>query len=1183
MIHSQQTGLPVTALKPIEIGSEFLLVAGSGPWLHVYDQNSRQVIRQQVFPCQPIHGIDVVEVTSPTGDSKHIGLLVWGGRWLCHGNLSFLPSHPSRPERFSLELSDSFDAKDWILKAVSVTRTSSGTVPHTSTIFLLTAHNALLRLKVDSHNSRAAAHCELLDTIPGPATFLYAGDIKAMHDGDIMVASGTVFGEIFVWTCHKSENDSQWTTTLRHTFTGHDGSIFGVAISQDFLIDGINVRLLASCSDDRTIQIWNISDSNVPAINHISTLGPRETGFGVARHSEMSQLTKTWAHSSRIWNVEFAAGNVGAEDHRILLLSEGEDATCQLWALTSGIGQGSVMQQQWTIRQCARDHHHLGKNAWSMSHLVTDSSLTVYSGGADNQVVQRQFDIDQGLTKAPTISCPFQKLSQNGKVLKQYTLIAHDLCLATTDEGDLYQLSPNDDTLACTKALPNTVKGSVVICYVPSQGLVLMAPQAGGLSALVQSTRETFPLLSPLEASITWMSLASIAAPKPAPGVSCVVARLGDSRIMALWVSDRGPAIGITMTNVCLPDTFNTTASCYDPHSRFLILGSRAGALAFYADVDAEAVEARDPICIRHVHGTDSVTSLRILDPSPHHSLDGSVNDGSGVIHVLTTGKDGTFSVHRVVKRQKACPLISTIHRSSPPVGPNIEGSYLVPRTVAPGIKAVDLVLYGFRSTSFIVWNETRRTTLLDIECGGSHRTWSYKPLSGLTPNKNSPSPSVHGERQNFQSFVWTKAGKINWHIDKGPASVAIGHGSHGREIKAMAKSAHPYTDRSRGLENCALLATGAEDTDIQLFAIEPTVGPDSHDAGWHNLVVLKGHTTGLQHLQFSPSGRFLFSSAGFEEFLVWQLTFDVPCVGVGVVLQDQMPKVTEDADARIMGFDLQERFRARGGLEEEQSSYVLAMAYSNGKVKVINYQPSGNRGPGTFEVTQAINFGSFCLLQALILPNHFSNDPTSSLMQIISAGTNGKLNLTRLASKDRERDAAPDGMELKGIHQSSILAMDVAMLWPRMYLAATGGDDNSLGLTLLQFNAEGLSSSTDQPRTIVIPKAHAAAITALKIVEGVTLDSLMSVTIVTVGNDQRAKAWRVDVPVNPTAQEHTILLQQVSVRKVASAWTAVADVSSLELVSKGERRRKGEESEGVSLEMMIAGVGTELITMRLP
>lgn len=1178
MIHSQQTGLPVTGLKPIEIGSEFLLVAGSGPWLHVYDQNSRQVIRQQVFACQPIHGIDVVEVTSPTGDSKHIGLLVWGGRWLCHGKLSLLPSHQSLPENFSLELSDAFDAKDWILKAASVTRTSLGNVPHTPTIFLLTAHNALLGLKVNCHNSRAAAHCELVDRIPGPATFLYAGDIKAMHDGGIMVASGTVFGEIFVWTCHKPDNDSQWTTTLRHTFTGHDGSIFGVAISQDFLIDGVNVRLLASCSDDRTIQIWNISDSNMPAINPIPTLGPRETGFGVARHSEMSQLTKTWAHSSRIWNVEFAAGNVGAEDHRILLLSEGEDATCQLWALSFGTGQGSIKQQQWSIGQCARDHHHLGKNAWSMSHLMTYPTLTVYSGGADNQVVQRQFDIDQGLTKSPTISCPFQKLSQNGKVLKQYTLVDHDLCLATTDEGDLYQLSPNADTLACTKTLLNTVKGSVVICYVPSQGLVLMAPQAGGLSVLVRSTGEVFPLLSPLEASITWMSLASIATPKPAPVVPCVVARLSDSRIMALWITDRGPAIGITMTNVCLPDTFNATSSCYDHHSRFLILGSRAGALAFYADVDAETVEARDPICIRHVHGTDSVTSLRILDPSPHHSL-----DESDVIHVLTTGKDGTFSVHRVVKLQKSCPRISTIHRSSPPFGPNIEGSYLVPRTVAPGIQVLDLVLYGFRSTSFIVWNETRRTTLLDIECGGSHRTWCYNPLSGLTANKISPPPSVDVEGQNCQSFVWTKAGKINWHIDKGPASVAIGHGSHGREIKAMAKSTQPYTDRPRGLENCALLATGAEDTDIQLFAIEPTVGPGSHEAGWHNLVVLKGHTTGLQHLQFSPSGRFLFSSAGFEEFLVWQLTFDVPCVGVGVVLRDQMPKATDDADARIMGFDLQEKFQARGDLKEEQSSYVLAMAYSNGKVKVINYQPSGSRGAGTFEATQAINFGSFCLLQALILPNHFSNDPPSSSMQIISAGTNGTLNLTRLASKDREEDAAPDGMELKGIHQSSVLAMDVAMLWPRMYLAATGGDDNSLGMTLLQFNAEGLSPSTDQSRTIVIPKAHAAAITALKIVEHVTLDSLMSVTIVTVGNDQRTKAWRVDLPLNSTTQDGTILLQQVKVRKVASAWTAVADVSSLEFVSKVERRGKGEESEGVSLEMMIAGVGTELITMRLP
>ncbi|RVX68486.1 hypothetical protein B0A52_07909 [Exophiala mesophila] len=1184
MIHSQQTGLPVTALKPVEIGSEFLLVAGSGPWLHVYDQNSRQVLRQQIFPCQPIHGIDAIEVTPLAGDPKHISILIWGGRWLRYGELSLFPERQRLPNHVILELSDLFDAKDWILKAVSVTTTSLHTAPNTSsTFFLLTAHNALLRLKINSHSSRQATQIELLDTVSGPATFLYSGDIKATHSGGIIVASGTVFGEIFVWTCYNSNDESGWVTALRHTFTGHEGSIFGVAISQDLHINGVKVRLLASCSDDRTIQIWNISDSNVQAINSTPNLGPRETGFGVTRHSEISQLTKTWAHSSRIWNVEFAVRKVGAGDHRILLLSEGEDATCQLWELASGTGQESITQQQWTISQRARDHHHLGKNAWSMSHLLTYPSLVLYSGGADNQVVQRRFDIDQGLTKSSTISHPFQGFSHNGKVLRRYTMIDHDICLANTDDGDLYQLSPNGDTLVCTKMLSNPLKGSVVICYVSSHGMLLMAPQPGGLSALIPSTGEVISLLSPHEASITWMSVALTPAPAPTPGMPCIVARLSDSRVVALWVSGQGPAVQVTMSNLCLPDTFILTASCYDPYSRCLVVGSRAGALAFYADVDAETVEAQNPFVIRHVHGTDSVTSLRILDPSPHPGP-----DGSDVIHILSTGKDGTFGVHRVVKGQQRFPLISTIHRSSPPFGPNIEGSYLVPRTIAPGNQVIDLVLCGFKSTSFVVWNETRRTTLLDIQCGGSHRTWSYKPLIELAANKISPSPPVQVERQNFQSFVWTKAGKINWHIDKSPPSVAIGHGSHGREIKAMAKSPRPYTDKPRGLENCALLATGAEDTDIQLFAIEPTVVPDSHKSGSHNLVVLKGHTTGLQHLQFSPSSRFLFSSAGFEEFFVWKLTYNVPCVGVGVVLQDQMPKITEDSDARIMGFDLQEKGQNRGELGEDESSYVLAMAYSNGKVKVINYQPTENHGTGAFEVIQIINLGSFCLLQASILPNQGLKGPTNSAMQIISAGTNGALNLTRLASKHKEDGAAPNGMELKGIHQSSILAIDVIMLWPQMYLAATGGDDNAFGLTFLNVDAEELSTSPDPPRTIIIPKAHAAAITALKVVECVTRGSTMSVTIVTVGNDQRVRAWRVEIPVNSAAQDQTILLQDVRVRKLASAWTAVADVSSLELVSMAERRKIGEESEGGlpddrDFQMMIAGVGTELIKIQLP
>src|SRR5205814_1055862 len=76
----------------------------------------------------------------------------------------------------------------------------------------------------------------------------------------------------------------------------------------------------------------------------------------------------------------------------------------------------------------------------------------------------------------------------------------------------------------------------------------------------------------------------------------------------------------------------------------------------------------------------------------------------------------------------------------------------------------------------------------------------------------------------------------------------------------------------SNQLDRIRLCATGSEDTIIRIFKYEETSipGPKGDIFATHGLECLgsfKKHTTGIQHLQWSSCGTYLFSSAGMEEF----------------------------------------------------------------------------------------------------------------------------------------------------------------------------------------------------------------------------------------------------------------------------------------------------------------------------
>ena len=359
-----------------------LILAGEGCYLKVFDAETSTLLLQiKIFEDQAIYGIAVRQIVDPNSVDSNPDIAIWGGlcvaiftREAFTGLLNSVTGQSNLPKHTDGTWF-SENASDWIL---------DGWVSWQAQCFFVTAHNTLLRAKIANGSL-------ILERMQSPKrSILYSAHLAYESMISILVAAGTVFGEIIVWRCVHTIDSSK--SRVLHTFTGHEGSIFGVNIS-DSISDrlGKPARLLASCSDDRTIRIWELDLESGEGGPNLGAIAGRETGFGGKTEQEAAHsksLAMVMGHASRIWSVQFLLRKSG-----ISILSFGEDATTQLWDLknTEYLSQEQrfnlipnklgILSHQITFA------FNTGKHIWSKAiHTLYEKPSLVVTGGADGKV-----------------------------------------------------------------------------------------------------------------------------------------------------------------------------------------------------------------------------------------------------------------------------------------------------------------------------------------------------------------------------------------------------------------------------------------------------------------------------------------------------------------------------------------------------------------------------------------------------------------------------------------------------------------------------------------------------------------------------------------------------------------------------------------------------------------------------
>jgi WD repeat-containing protein 6 len=1120
--------LPVTALHVVNVDGVCVLLVVQGPFLHIHDlKTGNRLLTQRTFDVQTIHGICH---TGPCYDDSTrftIPVVLIGGSSIAFVSLT-LQARDCVVTGCNADVNAFHEASDWILK-VHCHDFGCGS----EGFIFLSADNTLYRT---TSSTTSVIPDSVTKWIKGPKSALYSGDISSHHTDCVLVASGSVFGEVLVWTCEKvGETSGDWTTRTTHRFQGHSGSIFGVSISQEFPVEGNNVRLVASCSDDRTIQGWDLSAHEAKESKIPHSGDSRDTGFGHDRTNDHAQVARVSGHLSRIWGVDFVIKGSRSDCQKIFLVSRGEDATCKLWDLEP-TRKAACRARMGSLSLRSSDRHHSGKNILAWAHYQHEQSTTLVSGGADGRIVKRPL-VFGGPSNERTVACSFHDIpiSAGSRTLKDYLILESSKVLALTASGRLLRSSIGEtDGSWESLAVPCLSSVSRLGSNVMHRVFVFATTDGIWVSDLRQ-----VPVFVPIRFPhpVAWMRIVSVDETVN-QGLQMRLVITFPSSETAMFVQfdtayiDYAPEI----TTVKIARGFVTTTACYDVKRNLLFLGSRSGALALYTGLRSNPHQS--PFKTLQVHGTDAVTSLQVIDSYHDQSL-----------HILSTGRDGTYSAHEVNPLSGSGDYsFRTLYRMSPPFVVSIEGATIT----QPGSDRQELTLFGFRSKDFVVWNQTNQTQILSVPCGGAHRNWAYE---------YEPATREH-------AFVWTRASTFNYLRSMGTATTILARGGHGREIKALAVR-HSANGK-------VVIATGAEDTTIRLFSVQPSAGADC----FRPLTVLSGHTTGVQHLAFSSCGQYLFSSGGSGELFGWRVNDNAPLVGIGVTLLDRMAQAKDDLDARILSFDVMDPAASRAASPNDRAIRIVA-AYSNGKVREIEYRQDadGIPGNGIFEPKTEIIYGTFCLMEV-----HLCQSSITQQITLMAAGSNGRINRSSLPPTPNSLPAHT-GIETHAIHQDSILTLDSLDLVSTGTLVVTGGDDNALGLTIAfpatggePEAAEG-NPGTTAFRSILVPKAHAAALTALKIIYHEERSGEQGLVVVSAGNDQRVKVWGITINLRDLDEDrdswHARSLESVRIVKLYERWTCVADLSDIGLL--GAPETVGEE---MRFEMVVVGVGMEALRL---
>ncbi|KAM4022129.1 tRNA (34-2'-O)-methyltransferase regulator WDR6 isoform 1-T2 [Anomaloglossus baeobatrachus] len=796
---------------------------------------------------------------------------------------------------------------------------------------------------------------------------------------------------------------------------------------------------------------------------------------------EVQCLLVLYGHQARVWSVRLLSDNI---------ISIGEDSACIIWSYSGEIIHNFKGHRGRGIRAVA----------------IQDQLSLVATGGADCGIRLWQ------IKEKSSPSCSVLNLNLNFDDSKfvgapKAILLADINCLMImTDYGFIYTYDfISKQWTLVLEDMNYKSYGLLEVVKLSDSTLCAIGNITGSVKIFSLTSAPTCQEFKPHEGkvhSLTWV------APSPSLG-TCSLFSSGPNGIM-VWLEVTCVSGEITsVTEKCrylLPTCKQRwhTSIAFVPKEGLIVCGDRRGSLMLFevlqsASNPPEGHEKEPSHVLFGLHGKFGVTSVEF-----HNGF------------VYSSGRDGFYRQLKVEGRQ----LVLLRKRKSCKGMEWIESLSFTPDG--------DLHILGFHSTDFVVWSSRSNEKLLCVPCGGGHRSWSYKK---------------DGSRE---VFVYIKSGDVFAHHSQQVERIqnVVKEPLHGRELTSV-KYVGTVSDCS---QDCLdILITGSEDTTVNIWAFGP-----NH---FYCLSTLSDHLSSVKTLALARTehkdgvlSTLLFTAGGRAQIEVYRLFIQakevngsLPCQVIHLAshrLDEHWDRIKNKH--KILKMDPETRYMSITTVDQVTesmkplSSYVyLAAACSDGSVRFFVLRENSRQ---MILVAESF-YHQRCVLKVETFIHTFGN---KSRVMLCSGATDGHIALwdvsVIISGADMMLEKGETDCPLQdlgsvcftaSVHQCGINSLCVRMIKDGQYLVASGGDDNSICVSLLILDH---NEGAQLLRSVSANSAHAAHVTGLRILRE---DLLVSVSV-----DQRLTVWNIG---------------DSDLKHVATRFCHVADVSDLDCWTRGE------------------------------
>lgn len=855
-------------------------------------------------------------------------------------------------------------------------------------------------------------------------SILYSGSICITEDNHVYIAAGTVMSGVLIWDFN--------TRKILYNLTEHEGSIFGVQIDS-------KAQYIISCSDDRSIKLYDFTSGTL--------------------------LGTGWGHGSRIWNLGFYE----KKDANVLgIFSTGEDCTARLWEYD--IAANTDLLSLVKVMDC-----HLGKHVWSGDIVGGDIAVT---GGADGRIVVHDISTFENTTSTYSVTdlskTAGAKFEKNELIRQFVELPKLNLLVILTSNGQFFSLNQTTNEWKQLEVSNSDIFKSfgIMKCFVEVNVVFVAARDGTLLTMRFQDEESSF--------SHTYLDETNLSGNKM---VNLLCASNPDTEEYHVLVDCPNPKAPLvlrtfTISGTDLPVlkstsflkqqeqlTFTITSLLIDSLNNWLILGSKYVSIAVY-DLTTRNEEGSIVLgkIFKKLSVGDTISSVTCIKSCLN------------TLRICVTVKDGVYMYIDITKKDGEYSL-DIIHHNKISKG-FVEGGF---------IENNDLILYGFKSSYFYVYNESQQLEITSELCGGPHRQWEF-----LNYQNNSVSKSQYKFIYTHKSAVHVMdfQNRFKSVLDSGNI---INYGTHGREIRDVAVSLFEdnHSDGSR------LILTASEDTIVRLGRIYSSGEVKSY---W----CLNGHISGMQKVKFL-SKEFAASSAANEEFCLWKINQtggEVPTV----TEYSRLKPTSSNPDLRIMDFDSIPRYANDG---ETIIGFVFCTVYSDSMINIWHYNVSEK----TFTLIIKGQYTTCCILNV----NFLKLDGRTLLM---TGATDGHLALWDITTQLNYKSDTPQSLGQvivkQQLHQSGIKALSLLTQSSDIIEIVTGGDDNALILSNISISTETGEISVETKS--FVEKAASTTITSISNID----DSNIIVTSV----DQIVRTWSIlkDKELSCTSARYTTI-----------------------------------------------------------